>query len=345
MTARERALAVFRFEGTDRPCFDLMEGTVWPKLGHYLRGKYGALTNEAALNLLDADFRWSHLYGKELPLAAEDPKWEIHSAYSDAIGNRLLADAHTAREVDRLFRPDPAARPIPDFRAMRAEFPDKALVCCIGWTPIFSCACEHFGIEGAMIRMAAERETYKALAIKQSEYLTEYTRLSLEAGAAEACDFIWFGDDFSYDRGPLISPAMYRELIKPYQAPALLLSKSRGLRTLFHSCGACSELYEDFIDIGIDCHIGVQTSGDGMGIHELAAKIGGRLVIFGGVDAQTTLVDGTPGEVRAQTLFNMAAFRECGGYIVSNSHHGLPDIRPENVVAMAEAAGRDIRPL
>ena len=340
MTARERALAIFAFENTDRTCFDLMEGSTWDMLGYYFHKNYGCAQNEDVLNLMDADFRWSHIFGADRPLKTEEGEWRSHASYSDNTGARMLQNVHTAHEVDLLFNPDPSVRPIPDFKAMREKYPDKALVCCIGWTPIFSCACEHFGIEEAMVRMLTEPEVFKALAIKQCEYLTEYTRLSLEAGAREYCDFIWFGDDFSYDKGPLFSPELYRKMIKPYQAPAILLSRDAGLHTLFHSCGACSILYDDFMDIGIECHIGVQTSGDDMDIRYLAERFGGRFVIFGGVDAQTTLVDCTPDEVYEQTRENMRAFEDCGGYIVSNSHFGLPDIKPENIVAMARAAGR-----
>lgn len=41
MTGRERALAVFRYQETDRPCFDLMEGTTWHELGCYFNLNYG----------------------------------------------------------------------------------------------------------------------------------------------------------------------------------------------------------------------------------------------------------------------------------------------------------------
>jgi uroporphyrinogen decarboxylase len=101
-----------------------------------------------------------------------------------------------------------------------------------------------------------------------------------------------------------------------------------------------ADVYPDFIDIGIDAHIGVQTSGKGMQIERLARDFGGKLVIFGGVDAQTTVVSSTPEQVKEQVRRNISAFENCGGYIVSNSHHGLPDIPGENILAMAKAAGR-----
>jgi uroporphyrinogen decarboxylase len=195
-----------------------------------------------------------------------------------------------------------------------------------------------FGMERAMITMLTEPELYHAFAIKQKEYLLEYIRLALKAGAAECCDFFWTGDDFASEKTLLLSPADWRRLVKPYLREAFDLAKAAGMRTLFHSCGAVSEVYPDFIEIGVDSHIGVQTSADGMEIGRLARDFGGRIVIFGGVDAQTTLVSGTPEQVRDQVLANIEAFADCGGYVVSNSHHGLPDMPGENIYAMARGA-------
>ena len=340
MTARERALTVFHYQVPDKTCFDLLEGTVWDRLGYFFHTEYGCRQNEDVLNLLDCDFRWSHLFETDSPLAETENAWVSPRSYSDALGGYPLAEVASVADVDRLFKPDAAERPMPDFKRMRETYPDKALIFAIPWTPIFSGACSLFGMEKAMVTMALEPEIFKAFAIKQSEYLADYLRLALKAGVHKYCDFFWTGDDFAHGRGMLLSPDLWRKLVRPYLEPAIRLAKDSGMHTLFHSCGAVSEVYGDFIDMGIDAHNGVQTSAVGMDIHSLARRFGGKIVIFGGVDAQTTLVSGTPEAVERQVRENIAAFTHCGGYIVSNSHHGLPDIKGENIVAMANAAGR-----
>ena len=342
MTGRERALNVFKYRATDIPCFDLQEGTVWDSIGYYFRTAHRLDTTEDVLDFLGCDFRWSHMFGAEKPLPKS--KAEVTglsgSNYSDSSGGYLLSGAESAADVDRLYNPDPYARPLPDFRAMREKYPDKALVFCVPWTPFFSGACSLFGMEKAMVVMLTQPEIFRAFAIKQKEYLCEYIRLAIRNGAAEYCDFFWTGDDFSMETGLIISPSDWRRLIKPYIREAFSAAKSAGLHTLFHSCGSVYDVYPDFIEIGIDAHIGVQTSSRNMEIERIAADFGGRLVIFGGVDAQTTLVKCAPAQVKEQVRRNIAAFENCGGYIVSNSHHGLPDIPGENIYAMAAAAGR-----
>ena len=342
MTARERALSIFRYQPTHIPCFDLQEGTVWDSIGYYFRQEHGLNTGEDVLDFLGCDFRWSHLFNKNavLPRSDIEVRGLAGTNYSDSSGGYPLAGAESVADIDRLFDPNPENIVMPDFKAMRDMYPDKALVFCIPWTPFFSGACSLFGMEQAMITMLTEPEIYHAFAIKQKEYLCEYIRLGIKAGAAEYCDFFWTGDDFASETGLILSPADWRRLVKPYLKEAFDIAKSAGMYTLFHSCGSVVDVYPDFIEIGIDSHIGVQTSARGMEIETLARGFGGKLIIFGGVDAQTTLVKETSDGVMAQVQKNISAFENCGGYIVSNSHHGLPDLPGENIYAMARAAGR-----
>ena len=342
MTGRERALAIFKYQTPDRTSFDLLEGTVWDRLGYFFRTNYGCKINEDVLELLDCDFRWSHRFEMDDPLAESENDWVCPQGYSDSVGEYLLANVSSVAEVDKLFNPDASERPMPNFKKMRETHPDKALIFTIPWTPIFSGACGVFGMEEAMIKMALEPEIFKAFAIKQSEYLIEYLRLALKADVHKYCDFFWTGDDFAHGRGMMISPDSWRKMIRPYLEPTIRLAKDSGMHTLFHSCGAVSEVYGDFIDMGVDGHNGVQTGAIGMDVQSLVKNFGGKIVVFGGVDAQTTLVSGTLEDVDRQVEENIAAFEKCGGYIVSNSHQGLPDIKGENIVEMAKAAGREV---
>ena len=69
----------------------------------------------------------------------------------------------------------------------------------------------------------------------------------------------------------------------------------------------------------------------------LAREFAGKISFLGGIDAQDILPHGTPDEVKAE----VQRVRKLIGpnLIVSPSHEAiLPDVPPENVLAMAEAA-------
>ena len=70
---------------------------------------------------------------------------------------------------------------------------------------------------------------------------------------------------------------------------------------------------------------------------DLKARYGERVVFHGGLDVQTSLLDGTPDEVRAHVrryLDTLGA--EC--YIMAPANSVQPGTPPENIVAAYEAA-------
>ncbi|HBN82769.1 MAG TPA: hypothetical protein DDZ89_02895 [Clostridiales bacterium] len=339
MTPRERALAVYDFKQTDIPCFDLMEGTFWPELSDDFISKYGMSDPEQIQTALGCDFRWTIFRTRYNPGWENEPV-SNEVTFSDDTGSRILKSAETPADVRRLLPLDANLVQLPDFKKFRNTYPDKALICCPGWMPSFSGACEDFGMVQALSLMALEPEIINEYVQIKKEYALEVIRKAISAGVAKYCDFLWLGDDFAGEATMLLSPSMWREMFKPALKEQVQEARNAGLKVMFHSCGYVAPVYEDFIEIGINAHIGVQTSCPDMSAEELAEKIGGRLVIHGGVDAQKTLVEGDFDHVVEQTQRNIKAFSKCGGYVVSNSHHGMPDIGAEKIVAMSVGAGR-----
>jgi uroporphyrinogen decarboxylase len=69
----------------------------------------------------------------------------------------------------------------------------------------------------------------------------------------------------------------------------------------------------------------------------LSREFKGKIAFLGGVDTQQLLVHATPDEVKAEVRRLKDLFGPC--WIVSPSHEALlPNVPPQNVAAMAEAA-------
>lgn len=338
MEKRERLIRTFNFEPTDRPPLDIMENNIWKTLFSEFSQKYGFKTQDDILDHLDCDTRWLFA-GKpeELKLLGTD------ADAIDVAGNfggdqrRLLEDVETPEEVTALFCPNVDEIEYPDFRYEREKYPNHALVFAPVWMPIFSGACESFGMEEAMVKMITEPEVFEEYCRIQSEFAIKVFEKGFSLGASKYCDFVWIGDDFCDSRGPMISPQMWRSMIKPYLAKVVSFLKNEGMRVLFHSCGAVSEFIEDFIELGVDGLLVVQTSAKGMQVRDLAQQYGGRIVFWGAIDAQQLLTMGTPEQVYNEVLENCCAFQSCGGYVVANSHHSMPDIHRDNIEAMCRA--------
>jgi hypothetical protein len=153
-------------------------------------------------------------------------------------------------------------------------------------------------------------------------------------------DWLWTGDDVASQTTMLMSPATWRELIKPHLARATKVGKDRGLWVAYHCCGSLPEIIEDLIEIGVDVLNPIQYGCPGMGAEELKRKYGKRLAFMGGVDTQGLLPNGTAGEVAAATrrlIETMSS--EGGGFILAASHTVPPETPMENIFAMYAAAG------
>jgi uroporphyrinogen decarboxylase len=151
-------------------------------------------------------------------------------------------------------------------------------------------------------------------------------------------DIVKIGDDLGMQSSLIISPQMYREMVKPRQARVVEAIKNMGPKVLLHSCGAVRPIIDDFIDIGLCGLNPVQISAVGMIPAELKAEFGDRIVFWGGgIDTQIVLPKGTPEEVKAEVKKNMNIFKEHGRYVFAPVHNIQHDVPVRNVIAMYEA--------
>ncbi|MDH7499937.1 MAG: uroporphyrinogen decarboxylase family protein [candidate division NC10 bacterium] len=160
----------------------------------------------------------------------------------------------------------------------------------------------------------------------------------IEAGNGHF-DLLFYGDDLAFQGGPMMSLELYRKMIKPRhrQLFSHLKSKAR-VPLVFHSCGSVYPLLEDLIEIGVDCINPVQVSAKDMDTRRLKEEFGDRMAFWGAIDTHRVLPFGTPEEVRAEVKRRIEDLAPGGGYILNSVHNLQPEVPPENIMAMFEAA-------
>jgi uroporphyrinogen decarboxylase len=153
-------------------------------------------------------------------------------------------------------------------------------------------------------------------------------------------DMIKIGDDLGMQNNLLMSPRMYREIIKPLHADYISFIKSRTkARLFFHTDGDVFPLIPDFIEMGVDILNPVQTSAGKMSdLGELKRQFGKNMVFCGAIDTHRVLPFGTPEEVRAEVKRVIQTLGQGGGYMLASVHTIMPDVPPENILAMVDAA-------
>ena len=155
----------------------------------------------------------------------------------------------------------------------------------------------------------------------------------------DVADVIRFGDDLGTNGGPFMSPNTYRQLFKPRHTILCdYVHKHSKMKTFLHSCGSIRALLPDLIEAGYDVINPVQTTCLGMEAEGLKKDFGKDICFWGGgCDTRTVLPTGTPQEVKDHVKRRLEILMPGGGFVFNTVHNILPDVPPQNIVAMFEA--------
>ena len=115
-------------------------------------------------------------------------------------------------------------------------------------------------------------------------------------------------------------------------------SKAKQLadvKVMLHCCGGVRELLPDLIDAGLDTINPVQFTARGMEAEQLKKDFGKEIVFWGGgCDTQQILPNGTPEEVYDHVRRQLEILTPDGGFVFQQVHNILPEVPPENILAM-----------
>jgi uroporphyrinogen decarboxylase len=152
-------------------------------------------------------------------------------------------------------------------------------------------------------------------------------------------DVVSCSDDVADQRGPQISPKMYRKFIKPrHQQYFSLIRSLTSAKILYHSCGAVTKLIPDFIDLSIDFLNPIQVSADGMDTSWLKREYGKELGFWGAIDTSHVLPFENPEDVKVEVSERICDLAPGGGYVLAAVHNIQPNVPPQNIIAMYKAA-------
>ena len=199
------------------------------------------------------------------------------------------------------------------------------------WGKIFQRLADFMGFTEGLCAIAEEPEECYAL----YEYLCDYNCEVLK----NVCywykpDAVCIPDDTATARAPFISPAAYKELVKPFHAREAEIVLNSGCYIDMHDCGHCEAFIDDWMDFGVTAWNPAQTSNDLVGIKK---KWGRKLIISGGWDSASTLTyDPADSETLREPLMKYVDdLAPNGGFIFSAFVMGKPDANgktPQEVV-------------
>ncbi len=197
-----------------------------------------------------------------------------------------------------------------------------------------------FGFEKFFEFLLCEPEIVHAWATK----LTDSYIASLEAllpRIAPYINIIQFGDDLGTQQSTLISPATYREMIKPYHSRLYQYVQNHypSVKVFLHSCGAIQPLIPELIEAGVQILNPVQISATGMDPVMLKREYGRDLVFWGGgANMQVTALHGSVEDIRAEVRGLIEIFSKDSGYVFNQVHNIQANVPPEKILAIYDTA-------
>lgn len=186
-----------------------------------------------------------------------------------------------------------------------------------------------------LIRCPAEVERF--LDALMERHLRSLENICRAVG--DTVDIIRLGDDLGMNNGPLMSPATYRKLFKPRHTILCNYIKTHSqMHTFLHSCGSIYKLIPDLIEAGFEILNPVQTNANDMQPERLKKEFGSQVTFWGaGADTRSILNLGSPVQVKDHVRHNIEILSPGGGFVFNTIHNILPDVPPQNIIAMFEA--------
>ncbi len=329
---------------TEPPLCDAVQGLPLPDedlltlAGADVRGLYPLNSHNWNIRDEDAGAYWA--YHDEWGITHHRPKED--GLYYSIVRVPLSGPTVTADDIARHRWPrldDPARIAGLRERAERHRAAGYAVMFKDAFAGLFEMGQRIRGMEDLLMDMASNRPLAEALFDQLLQLKLDFFGMALP-WLGDLVDVVSVADDYGTQSSQLISPAMFRRLVKPRLA--ILIREIKRLaphiRLFFHSCGNVRPIIPDFIEIGVDILNPIHVRATGMEPVALKRDFGRDLVFWGGgVDTQGVLPHGTPAEVRDDVRRNIEALAPGGGYVFNTVHNIQADVPPENIVAMWEA--------
>jgi uroporphyrinogen decarboxylase len=253
--------------------------------------------------------------------------------------DRPLSNVSTIKEIEAYEIPDPNDE---NRWTLASHMIEKhcrkyAIIGCMGMT-MFEMGWNLVGFEKFLIDFNQQEPYVLRLLDRLLNYALDCGKRLLDLGV----DVLWTGDDVGTQNGMLISPEIWRGILKPRMSKlySALKEKNRDIKIAYHSCGSIVPIIPDLIEIGLDILNPIQPLAREMDLRKLKEEYGTKICLFGGVDVQNVLPLGRSEEIEKHVKDRIDAAASGGGFIIAPAHVIQPDTKIENVKVFFSAVKR-----
>lgn len=337
-TSRDLIKRLIAGQPVDRCGFWL--GNPHPDTWPILHQHFGTHSEEELRLMLKDDVRW--ICPQFYPDVYADPQGRgmfdaglDREKHGTAESGGPLANCTTVKEIDQFPWPDPNYLNfdscLRDLRAAGDVYRLSGF-----WSCYYHNLADLFGMEEYFVKM----HEFPEVVLAATDRVCEFYHAANErffAAAGDLVDGFFYGNDFGCQTGLVCSPQDLDTFVFPWFRRFAEQGRRHGYQVVVHSCGSVHRLIPRMIEAGVDCLHPLQALAEGMEAGHLAEKFKGQIAFLGGIDAQALMTHGTPEQIRADVRRVKSLLGP--NLIISPSHEAiLPNVPPQNVQALAEAA-------
>jgi len=333
MSPRDRVMAAIRRQETDRPAC----------------GSPTSLATIECMTIVNAWFPESHLRGEEMAAVAAtsytvldfDTIMPVFSVQQEAAALGAEVDWGTRagqlpvntsspwQTPDDVVVPDdfldrrPMKAVIDAIRLLKKRHGDRVAIIGKAMGP-WTLAYHLRGVQEFLLDIIVDPEAVRAFL----QRLYPVTMLSAQAQFEAGADIVCIPD---HTTGDLVRAETYRDFLLPVHQQMLPKIHAMG-PTIQHCCGRTLDRMEYFARSGYSCYH-FESRNDAC---EAVRVVNGRMALAGNVNAPETILQGSPGDVRREALYAMAA-----GVDILGPEWAIPATSPNANLLAIPAASRE----
>ena len=340
-----------------RSAYDMLNAHLGLKLEARIldRMAQNVVLDEAICERLGIDFRWIvpnwvgmrdiEINGEKgyIDMWSTSHKWTDFGEYYAIHDQPLGQDTLTLEDIDAFEWPDPHQPAMFDGLREQAKNWYENTGYIVGADGIkigvLQTAAQIRGYDKLFLDFAINPDIAHVVLDKVSAITNEMYRKYMQA-VGDYVQVVVITDDQGTQNSLMISPAMFREFIKPRLKTQIeTIKASADVKVLMHCDGAILPIVEDLIEIGVDILNPIQTVVKGFeDTLALKEQFGQRICFHGGIDVQQVLPNATVEQVKAEVALRIRDLGRDGGYILAPCHNINIDIPVENVLTTFDAA-------
>lgn len=259
-------------------------------------------------------------------------EWNTNAAHD----SRIVIDdwAKLDEFIDKL--PSPENDPQIEIAVKKAEKirqNDRYLL--FGWWRLFfERPWDLRGMENLMVDYYNEPENVHKL---HSALLNHFIKYLDFAAREIKPDGFWTSDDLGHQTSLMMSPAIFREFIKPYYKKIGGFLKDKNIHWWLHSCGNNTEIMPDLVETGVTIFHPVQKGT--MDEIKIAQEFSDKLSFLVGFDVQHIIQEADEQGVRKEVRYLIDTFNTSKGGMCLAAGNGIVSGTPiENIEAFLNEA-------